>query len=120
MINQPTEHEIQQSIMDWCALRGFVAVRINSGGVRATNAMGKERFIRFNRTPGCSDILACVGGTFVAIEVKRPGARTDAKRLQMQQAFLDRVAKAGGIGVIATSVADVERVINEAIEQGAK
>ncbi len=117
-VARPTEAAVQRQILDWLALKGFPAVRVNSGGVAAANRDGGTRFVRFNDTPGCADILACVGGTFTAIEVKRAGAKTDPARLAKQEAFLAWVRKGGGIAVMAESLADVERAITEAIQGG--
>ena len=46
---------------------------------------------------------------FLAIEVKRPGGKPTAP----QQAFLDKVNEAGGIGFVATSVQDVMDQLGE-------
>jgi hypothetical protein len=110
---KPTEHEIQNECLDWLAVFGHIGVRINSGAVKATAASGKTRFIRFNDTPGCSDILACVEGTFFAIEIKRPGAKTDALRLAKQQHFGARVEKSGGVSLFVTSLNEMIDGINE-------
>lgn len=50
-----------------------------------------------------SDLLVCLDGKFVAIEVKRPqGKLTDG-----QERFLHNVRAAGGIAFVAYSVDDV-------------
>lgn len=108
----PKEKDIQTQILDWLRLHGAVAIRINSGAFSGVHN-GKKRFVRMNDTPGCSDILACVGGTFVAIEVKKPGGRTDAKRALMQQSFLEGVSRAGGVGVIVESLQQLEEALKE-------
>lgn len=48
------------------------------------------------------------GGKFVAIEVKRPGGKVSAD----QSAFLEGVRAAGGIGIVAYSVKDVQAVFD--------
>lgn len=109
-IKAPTEKAIQNDILEWLRLNGAVAVRVNSGAF-AGEHNGRKRFVRMNDTPGCSDILACVGGVFVAIEVKRPGGKTDALRAAKQQAFLDDVRRAQGIGIVATCIEDVAEAL---------
>lgn len=54
------------------------------------------------------DILACIAGRFVAVEVKRPegGVVTDN-----QGAVLAAVQRAGGVGVVARSWADVQAAL---------
>jgi len=52
-----------------------------------------------------ADLLVCLDGRFVAIEVKRPGGKvTDGQR-----EFLRKVTAAGGIAFVAYSVEDVVR-----------
>jgi len=52
---------------------------------------------------GVPDIVACVSGRFVALEVKRPGNRSTARQLSCQRA----IDKAGGIVAEVTSVEEV-------------
>lgn len=62
---------------------------------------------------GTPDILACVGGRFIGIEVKKPvgGRVSDLQKLKLKQ-----IENAGGVGIIATSVSDVsERLKRENI-----
>jgi len=62
---------------------------------------------------GTADILACVNGTFVAIEVKKPsgGVVSELQKLKLKQ-----VENAKGVGIIARSVSDVsERLKRENI-----
>lgn len=53
---------------------------------------------------GISDILACVKGRYVAIEVKRPGERLTP----LQESFLAKVVYTGGRAFVATSVEEVK------------
>lgn len=57
---------------------------------------------------GVPDILCCVGGRFVGIEVKARGQPTELQRIN-----LDQIKRAGGISLVAYSVQDVERVIEQ-------
>lgn len=62
---------------------------------------------------GTPDILACINGRFVAIEVKRPsgGVVSELQKLKLKQ-----IEQAGGVGIIARSVQDVsERIGREHI-----
>lgn len=58
---------------------------------------------------GVPDILACVKGRFVAIEVKRP----KQKPRPTQLAWLDAIERAGGVAFWATSVEEVQDKIKE-------
>lgn len=52
---------------------------------------------------GVPDVLACVAGTFVGIEVKQPGRRPTLH----QASELAAIEAAGGVAIVATSVEDV-------------
>ena len=54
---------------------------------------------------GTPDILACVKGVFVGIEVKKPkgGVVSDLQKFKLAQ-----IEKAGGIGIVANSVLVVQ------------
>lgn len=59
---------------------------------------------------GTPDILACVNGRFVAIEVKRPsGGRVSA----LQKSKLKQIEAAGGVAIVARSVEDVSSVFRK-------
>lgn len=60
---------------------------------------------------GTPDILACINGRFVAIEVKKPigGVVSSLQQLKIKQ-----VINAGGVAFVARSVSDVQtRLQNE-------
>ena len=59
---------------------------------------------------GTADLLACVKGRFVAIEVKKPkgGVVSPLQNLKIKQ-----VINAGGISFVARSVEDVKKVFKE-------
>lgn len=101
-LTAPTEAEIQKSILAYLRLHGAFVVRVNSGAVKVGS-----RLVRFNDSPGCPDILACVGGRFIGIECKRKGGRLR----DSQRAALDAIRKAGGVSFVATSVDDVQRAL---------
>lgn len=57
---------------------------------------------------GTPDILACINGYFVGIEVKRPsGGRVSA----LQRSKLKQIESSGGISIVARSVEDVSTVL---------
>lgn len=57
---------------------------------------------------GTPDILACINGQFVGIEVKRPGGGTVSA---LQQSKLKKIENAGGVAVVARSVEDVSAML---------
>ncbi len=62
---------------------------------------------------GLPDLLCCVRGLFVAIEVKAPGARRGATRRQLAE--LERIRRSGGIAFVARTVGEVDAVLTEAL-----
>lgn len=57
---------------------------------------------------GTPDILACVNGVFVAIEVKKPkGGVVSA----LQKSKLKKIRKAGGVSMVAKSLEEVKEVL---------
>lgn len=97
------EREIVRAILDYLRLEKIPAWRNNTGAVQEG-----RRFIRFGPKGG-ADILGVLppDGRFLALEVKRPGRHAT----QEQQAFLDWVDAAGGIGEVVTSIQDVRLVL---------
>lgn len=58
---------------------------------------------------GVPDIIACVDGVFVGIEIKRPGGKVSA----LQQFQIDEINRNGGYAFVAYSVEDVRREIEK-------
>jgi len=103
-----TEHDTQSAIIDLIRLRGGVATRINSG-----SAVVKSKSDRCYRVQladkGTSDIIALYKGVYLAIEVK--GAK--GKPTPEQIAFLESVARAGGVGLLAHDSEFVNMILHE-------
>jgi hypothetical protein len=104
----PLEKSVQSEVVGWLEARGAFVLRVNSGGLKVGS-----RFIRFNSKKGCSDLLACIDGVFVAIEMKRPtvAGRKPNEATELQASFLDGVRSAGGLGFVARGVGDVEAAL---------
>ena len=58
-------------------------------------------------TAGIPDIIACVGGRFVALEVKQPGGKLS----RLQEITLGKIRAAGGVAAMVTSVEEAGRVL---------
>ena len=91
-----TEQQIQRKIIKYLESEGHYVVKI----VQATRS-------------GIPDILSCVNGKFVGIEVKRPETVNNVSPLQLHN--LCKITDTKGIAFVATSVADVERVLKDII-----
>jgi hypothetical protein len=110
---EASEADLQAQVIDFLEAeqaRGRVTwfARINGGGARVKGAGGRIRWISFYRlylpgyvgSKGISDILGNTStGKLFALEVKRPGEVATAG----QQAFIDAVVRAGGIGGVVRS-----------------
>lgn len=103
----PYENEMAlvAAIRDYLAMRQAITVRVNSGMkvIPPDEPGGRKRVFR-GAEKGTSDILACIGGRFVAIEAKMPGNKTTPA----QEAFLESVREAGGVAIVAYSIDDVD------------
>lgn len=89
------EQNIQTSIMNYISSIGGLPIKFNNMGIYAK--------------AGVSDILACIKGRFVAIEVKRPGNKPSAAQLQ----FIAAVNSIGGLAFWADNLQDVKDKLKE-------
>ena len=65
---------------------------------------------------GVSDLLCCIGGVFVAVEVKAPEGRHPVT--VKQRAFGQRVIEAGGYFAVVRSVDEFLKVVDTALDFG--
>ncbi|MGV2384580.1 MAG UNVERIFIED_CONTAM: VRR-NUC domain-containing protein [Thermobifida fusca] len=63
---------------------------------------------------GVPDLLGCVYGAFVAIEVKRPDSSYGVT--ERQAANIERIQQAGGIAFVARSVGEATEQLLRALE----
>lgn len=63
---------------------------------------------------GTPDVLACLDGRFIAIEVKAPGKMSTVSELQQFQ--LDKISATGGIAIAADSLEKVKEIIHKVID----
>jgi len=101
--------EIQKSLNKIPSLRIF---RNNTGVAKSAN--GKP--LRYGLKVGSSDLIGwksvavtqeMIGknvAIFVAIEIKKPGAKSNKDHIEDQQAFVDDVIESGGIAGFADSL----------------
>lgn len=88
------ESRIVRGILDALRERGAYATKVERAG-----------------HAGTPDILACVDGRFVALEVKVPGrlSRTTA----LQRWHLEKIKKAGGRAAVVTCVKEALEALGE-------
>lgn len=106
------ERDIQRACLDYLAMKHILCWRANTGAFRGTYK-GHDRFVRFG-VKGQPDIFAVLAphGRLVGIEVKRPGGTLSPH----QAAFLDALARAGGIGLCVSSAAELEEKLQRYLE----
>ena len=92
------EQDIQTAIMNYISSIGGLPVKFNNMGIYAK--------------AGVSDILACIKGKFVAIEVKRPGQ----KPTKLQLNFIDAINSIGGVAFWADNLETVKEHLKRAID----
>ena len=93
--NAIKEQDIQDKIMDYIKSIGGLPVKFNNIGIYAK--------------AGVSDILACIRGRFVAIEVKKPGNKPSA----LQDNFINAINSIGGFAFWADNLEDVKDKLKE-------
>ena len=104
------ESEIQKAILELLRYRGVFCWRQNVGSFKVDN-----RFVSMGYK-GISDIIGVLNGRFLAIEVKRP----DGVLSEAQVEFLRKVRRAGGIAMVAQSLEDVVRLLEDANAKSAE
>ena len=97
-----TEGAIQKVILDYLKLKKYLVFKHRNVGIykQATNSYIPLSF----GEKGISDVIGCSPqGTFIAVEVKKPGGKPSPDQLR----FLEEVKVRGGIGILAYSLDDV-------------
>lgn len=89
------EQDIQGDIIKYIQSIGGIAFKQNQIGIYAQ--------------AGVPDLLCCVKGHFIAIEVKKP----KKKPTPIQYAFLEAINKCGGLAFYVTSVDEVKSYIEK-------
>lgn len=127
-----TENEIQSSIIEYIRRAGGYCQRINSGSMFSTYTSKSGDFAHRRikmADPGTPDILACINGRFIAIEVKKDKDAVDKWNNQVANYFKTRrltkynqgamdqlwegekITKAGGLCIMANSIDRLEEIL---------
>jgi len=85
---QIKEKTIENQIKKWLESQGYWWMKVHGD--------------MFQKS-GVPDILACINGKFVGIEVKRPGGVVS----ELQKYNIEKIQAAGGVAFVAYSVEDV-------------
>lgn len=101
-----SEHDIQNTIVELIQYRGGIVTRTNSGSA-VFKRDGVIQVIR-GAEKGTSDLIALYRGVYLAIEVKFGKGKPTPEQI----AFLESVAKAGGVGLLAYDSEFIDRTMN--------
>ena len=90
------EKVVENKIKDYLTSKGIYHFKIHG-----------DSFVK----PGFPDIVACWDGKFLAIEVKRPGAKNEQS--EQQKIHEKNILKSGGIYLLADNLDDVKKIIEK-------
>jgi len=62
---------------------------------------------------GCPDVICCLNGLFVALEVKAQKGRVS----QLQEYHIKEINKSGGVAAIVRSLEEVKQLLKEYIKE---
>ena len=100
-MRQP-ERLVQDAILEYLGYKGVLAIPINNSAPYSKRIGRYLKPTRFH-VPGTSDIICCIKGRFIGIEVKQLKGRQTPN----QRSFEERVIKEKGVYILARSVEDV-------------
>jgi len=107
-----SEKEIENAILDYLALvPGFEAWKVDTVGVYDAQKGVRRKRSSKHRYKGVPDIIGFYKGRFWAVEVKTPKRRSQTTPEQAE--FLKLATHNGQVAMVATSVEDVEKKIEE-------
>lgn len=107
---QPSEKDIQKSILDFLRLKGIYCWKQHNTGIYQVKT---GSYIPSGKR-GVADILGILPtGRFLAIEVKRPGGVLGDYQIE----FLASIRNNGGLGVCVSSLDEVINLINDTLRK---
>ena len=93
----PRESAIQRQILEWLSQQESIAV---------------IKLITANRA-GFPDVLCCVNGRFVSLEVKQEGGRVSPLQLRR----IAEIREAGGCAEVVRSLEDTKKIVEPLLEK---
>lgn len=97
-----SESALQKECLRWAkSLPKSWALKVVGSGVQSS---------------GVPDIIMCIKGYFIAIELKRPDGK--GKLSDIQKAQMERIRKAGGRAVMVSSFEEFKKIIGEYYDNG--
>jgi hypothetical protein len=90
------ENNIQNQIVEYINLIGGCATKVQSGSIlkQYTNKFGQTHMCRINLADeGTSDVMGCLRGRFIVVEVKRDQEELDRWERQWQNYIRGKICK---------------------------
>ena len=104
----PTQAEIKRDIAEYIELKGGYAVVTNISGIPIK---GKPEIYRKNpEMSGLADVISCIGGIFVAFEVKKT---MKEKLRDSQEEHKYRLERGGGLYYQVTGLGQVIEILEK-------
>jgi len=98
------ETEIQTKILNYLRSKDMLCFRVNNGGIYDAKLHAYRRSVSLKGVP---DILGCLRGKMLGIEVKTPKGKQSVEQVMFQK----RLEAEGGIYILARSIEDVSRLL---------
>ena len=92
---EKSESELQSDMIEYLKSKGIYHININPG-----------KFMR----AGIPDLICCIQGLFVAIEVKRPDGK--GKLDKLQEINIEQIKESGGIAVVMDNYIEFTKFID--------
>jgi hypothetical protein len=108
-MKEPTEKEIQKTILDYLTLRSIFHYKHNNSGIYKP-ATGS--YIP-SQSKGAPDIICIIEGRYVGLEVKTP----KGKLSEDQAEFHRQIIKAGGIVFTVRSLDEAIEAVEDALSR---
>lgn len=98
-----SELEIEKEIESYLIANNFEFWNMKIKG-EIQSVGGGRAIMKKSKNKGFPDILCCIRGLWVGVEVKKPGGIQSAEQVQMQK----RIRLAGGVYILVTSVKELD------------
>jgi hypothetical protein len=96
------ENAITRTVRAWLTMHGALVVRVQAGVIRSG-----DHFVH-GAQAGTADLIGCMRGWPIAVEVKTPTGRMQASQVQ----FAERWRATGGIYLVARGIDDLAGLLD--------
>ena len=119
------EKQIEKQIIDYIFAMGFWVTKVQAGSLVKSYKDRKTGITRFHKIQlavmGVPDLIACIHGKFIAIEVKKDQKEIEKwkrtkdtdRRSAAQHNQQEAIRYSGGVTLVVCSVEDLEKDLRE-------